>query len=190
VVFEFLRRRKKPSPPPEGDPLAAFDGMLASLDRQSAQLRRSAATLLTLRAGLARDRLRYQEQLTELPRRLAVAAAQGDALAERTLSRDEDQVRARLVATEEALAHAEGNARLLLAAAEELADQRAALETERVSARVRLSTGVVVSEALRQRAAEFDRLMKLDAARDEVERAQALAELYREDLEVASQPPR
>jgi len=188
-VFDFWKRRK-PAPPAESeDPLAAFDGALASLERQASAVRRSAATLLTLRSGLQRDRDRCAAQLEDLTRRLGVAGARADALAERTLQRDEAEARTRLAATLAALADAEANAALLLSAGEALGRQRAALEEERVSARARLSTGLVVSEALKTRAVEFDRLMRLDAARDEVERAQALADLYREDLE-AAQPPR
>lgn len=187
-MFDFLRRKKPPPPAGAPDPLLAFDEALASLERQASAVRKAAATLLTLRAGLQRDRERALQQLQDLARRLETAHQRADALAERTLVRDEGEARSRLAATEAALAHADGNARLLLSAGEELGRQRAALEEERVSARARLSTGLVVSEALRSRAAEFDRLMRLDAARDEVERAQALAELYREDLE-AAQPP-
>lgn len=189
-MFDFLRRKKPPPPAgPPADPLLAFDEALASLERQASAVRKAAATLLTLRAGLQRDRERGQAQLEDLARRLEVAGQRADALAQRTLVRDEAEARSKLAATEAALAHADGNARLLLSAGEALGRQRVALEEERVSARARLSTGLVVSEALRSRAMEFDRLMRLDAARDEVERAQALAELYREDLE-AAQPPR
>jgi hypothetical protein len=83
--------------------------------------------------------------------------------------------------TREALANAETNATLLLEVAESLGREVAELKAERQSARARLSAGVEVTEALRTRAAEFERVMKLDAARDEIERAQALADLYRED---------
>jgi phage shock protein A len=189
VVFDFLRRKKRPAPAAPVDPLAAFDAALESLERQGAAIRRSAAALLALRSGLQRDCGRYEAQLEDLTRRLRLAGERGDGLAERTLVRDEADARARLASTRESLAHAEANARLLLSAGEAVRLQHVRLEEERVAARARLTTGQVVSEALRQRAAEFDQLMRLDAARDEVERAQALADLYRDDLE-AAQPPR
>jgi predicted nucleic acid-binding Zn-ribbon protein len=186
-VFDFLRRKTKPG---HADPLVAFDAALESLERQASAVRRSAATLLALRSGLQRDAERARAQLEDLARRLALASDRRDAQAARALGRDEGEARRKLQATEQALAHTDDHARLLLSAGEALGRERVALEEERVSARARLSTGLVVSEALRHRAAEFDRLMKLDAARDEVERAQALAELYREDLETEPQPPR
>jgi ribosome-associated translation inhibitor RaiA len=185
-VFEFLRPKKKPAAAPgASDPLAAFDAVLDSLERQATQVRRSAATLLAFRSGLQRERQRARDQAADLEARLALAGERDDALAGRTLRRDEVEARRRLAATELALTDVDRNATLLLAAAEALGRRRAVLEEERITARARLSTGLVVSEALKAQAAEFDRVMALDAARDEVERAQALAELYREDLEGA-----
>jgi hypothetical protein len=40
-----------------------------------------------------------------------------------------------------------------------------------------------VSTALRQQVEQFDRVLALDAARDEVERARALADVYRDDAD-------
>jgi hypothetical protein len=137
--------------------------------------------LLTLRGELTRDKVKYQGRVSELERKLEAAAGAGEAKVERALRRDHEEAVRMLERTNEAWATAETNARLLMEAAEGLAREVSGLREERQSARVRLSAGVVVSEALKLRAAEFDRLMKLDAARDEIERANALAELYRED---------
>ena len=79
------------------------------------------------------------------------------------------------------VAQAETNAKILMEAAEDLSKQLAELQEERQSARARLSAGVMVSDALKAQVANFDRVMKLDRARDEVEKAHALAEVYRED---------
>lgn len=176
-MFDFLKRKKKAVEPV--DPLVAFDAVIESLERQGAQVRKSAATLLALRGELSRDLKKYELRIAELARR--IDAATGSGQAEKTLRRDEDEARRLLLRTEEALATAESNAKLLLETAEGLAREVSSLREERVSARARFSAGVTVSEALQAKVAEFDRVMKLDAARDEIERANALAELYRDD---------
>ena len=104
-----------------------------------------------------------------------------DAKIEKILKRDLKEAEALAQSTREAHAQAETNAKLLMEAAEELSRQLADLQGERQSARARLSAGVMVSDALKAQVANFDRVMKLDRARDEVEKAHALAELYRED---------
>lgn len=179
-MFEFLKSKKKPAP--VGDPLAVFDGVLESLERQGVEVRRAAATLLALRGELTRDLSKYEARIVELDRRLLEAS--GSVTAERalkTLGRDRDEAQRLLGKTGEALAIAQTNATLLLETAEGLTRQVAELREERVSARARLSAGLVVSAALQTKVAEFDRFLKLDAARDEIERAHALAELCRED---------
>lgn len=183
-MFGWFSRKKRSEEGP-GDPIAAFDSAIRSIERQGAEVRKSAATLLALRSELLRDQQRYTARGAELEARLATAAhdgdIQGDVQVERALRRDREDTRRMLEKTDEALADAESNARLLLDAAEALGREVAELRAERQSARARLSAGVVVTQALRTRAAEFERVMKLDAARDEIERAQALADLYRED---------
>jgi phage shock protein A len=177
-VFDFLKRKKPATV--AADPLAAFDGMIESLERQGAEVRKSAATLLTLRGELTRDQVKYRGRVDELNKRLDAAARAGDTKVERSLRRDLEDTTRMLERTLEAHATADTNAKLLMEAAEGLSREVASLREERQSARARMSAGVV-SEALKARTAEFDRLMKLDAARDEIERANALAELYRED---------
>lgn len=178
MVFDFLRKKKKKAP--KQDPLAAFDGVIESLDRQGGEVRRSAATLLALRKELKRDLDKYSARIRELEGRLIEAS--GDPLAEKTLTRDASQANAMLKETKAALAKADGDAKLLLEAAEDLGKKVESLKEERQSARARLSADVSVSDALRTQMAEFDRVLTLDAARDEIEKAHALAELYREDV--------
>jgi hypothetical protein len=179
-VFDFWRRKKKPGPRGD-DPIAIFDGVIESLERQGAEVRKSAATLLAMRGELVRDRQKYSSRAEELGRRLEVAAREGEGKVEHTLRNDLVDTRRYLEKTDEALATSEANARLLMEAAEALTLEASSLKEERLSARARLSAGVTVSEALKTRAAQFERVMKLDAARDEIERAHALADLYRED---------
>ncbi len=178
AVFGFFK--KKPAvKKEETDPLAVFDAVIASLERQGGEVRKSAATLLALRAELARDQDKYGKRIGDLEARLP--RAEGDVSAEKTLRRDLLEAKRLLERTNEAHAQAETDARLLMETAESLGRQLAELQEERQSARARLSAGLMVSDALKQQVAGFDRLMKLDAARDEVEKAHALAELYRED---------
>ncbi len=158
------------------DPLAAFDAMIASLERQGAAARKAAATLVALRAELRRDEQKYRARLGELE-----ARESGDPRVRSVMLRDAAEARGLLARTEEALAQAEADATVLLATAEALSRQLAELKEERQSARARFAGGVQVSAALKARAADFEQVMKLDAARDEIERARALAELYREE---------
>ena len=176
-VFGFLK--KKPAAPKSSDPLAVFDAVAASLDRQGAEVRKSAATLLALRSELERDELKYEKRVATVKEKLQ--AMELDAKIEKILKRDLKEAEALVQSTREAHAQAETNAKLLMEAAEDLSRQLADLQEERQSARARLSAGVMVSDALKAQVANFDRVMKLDRARDEVEKAHALAELYRED---------
>lgn len=177
-MFGFFK--KKPPKPPK-DPLAAFDGLIEALERQGAEVRRSAATLLALRGDLTRDREKYDRRMAELESRLNAAAAKNDSRAEKTLKRDLVEAQEMREQCSKALASADEDAKLLLAAAEDSTRRVAELKSERLSARARLATGQVVSKALMQQVEEFDRVMAIDAARDEVERARALADVYRDD---------
>ncbi|MFT3709284.1 MAG: hypothetical protein QM817_16715 [Archangium sp.] len=176
----FLWKRKAP-PRKDVDPLEAFDQMIASLERQGAEVRKSAATLLALRGELVRERDKLQKRLAGLDDRRA--KADGDEVVERTLLRDETEAKRALAKAEESCVQAERDGKLLMETAEALTSQLADLKEERIAARTRLSAGLMVSDALKARVANFDKVMKLDAARDEVERAHALAELYREESE-------
>ncbi|MEW5737796.1 MAG: hypothetical protein AB1938_02660 [Myxococcota bacterium] len=172
--------KKKPPKKPE-DPLAVFDSVIASLERQAGEVRRSAATLLALKGELSRDEAKYRRRLEELDARLLEARRADDAKAQATLEKDRQDAARRLDETKEALARTMGDAQLLKETAEDLGRQVAELQDERLSAKARLSAGVAVSEAMRAQAAQLERVLKLDAARDEVERAHALADIYRED---------
>lgn len=174
--------KKRPDPVPS-DPLKAYDGMIESLDRQAAQVRRSAATLLALKGELSRDNERYGKRCSEIENRLTAAAAKNDARAERALKRDLEECRDLCEQSKKALQSANDDAQVLLETAEDLAKRARELKSERLSAQARLKSGQVVSAALKQQAIEFDRVMAIDAARDEVEKARALADIYREEAE-------
>ncbi|MFP2960770.1 PspA/IM30 family protein [Myxococcus sp. 1LA] len=175
----FRKRKKEPSRP--ADPLAAFDQLIENLDRQAAEVRKSAATLLALKADLSRAEERYARRLGELTTRRATAKERGDAQAVRVLEKDQTQAEDLLASTRDSLERAQSDGRLLLEAASELGDRVAELRRERESASARLTVGGLVTEALRERVARFDEALVVDAARDEVERAHALADIYREE---------
>lgn len=178
-MFGFFK--KKAPPPKQLDPLEVFEQVIDSVERQGAEVRKSAATLLALRAELTRDQEKYTQRIDGIEAKLP--KAEGDVKAETTLRRDLLEARRMLDRTQEAWAQAETDARLLMQVAEDLGNQLSNLKEERQSARARLSAGHLVSDALQAQVKEFDRVMKLDAARDEVEKAHALAELYREDVD-------
>ena len=180
MFFGLLRRRKKePSRP--ADPLAAFDQLIENLERQAAEVRKSAATLLALKADLVRAEERYSRRLLELTSRRATAKERCDARAVRVLEKDQAQAEDLLAGTRDSLARAESDGRLLLEAASELGDRVVELRRERESASARLTVGGLVTDALRERVARFDQALVVDAARDEIERAHALADIYREE---------
>ncbi len=186
-MFGFLKKWRKKAPPTK-DPLAVYDGFIESLERQGAEVRKSAATLLVLRGDLNRDVDKYDKRSKDLAARVRTADAKADARASKTLRRDLEEAEHMKEQSAKALVSANEDAQLLLEAAADTASRVAELKSERQSARARLATGLVVSSALRQRVEEFDKVIALDAARDEVERARALADVYREDAD-KKQPP-
>ncbi len=186
-MFGFLKRKKK-APEPQ-DPLAVYDGFIESLERQGAEVRKSAATLLALRGDLTRDVQKYEARAKDLSARVRVAEAKGDLPATRTLRRDLEEATGMREQSEKALVEANEDAQLLLEAAADSAKRVAELKSERQSARARLATGQVVSAALRQQVEQFDKVLALEAAREGVERARALADIYREDADKKRLPP-
>jgi chromosome segregation ATPase len=173
-MFGFLRRK---SPQPPKDPLALYDEALESLDREGAQIRRSAATLFAARAELARSVERYRSQLRQIDERASTA----EKAAKATLGRDADHARRMLASAEETLAKTEANASALEEAGRELMDRLSSLKAERATAQAQLAAGVALETAFRPTAERTRRMLALDHARDEVERAHALAEIYREE---------
>lgn len=180
MLFGLLKKRKK-EPTPPADPLAAFDRLLETLERQAAEVRKSAATLLALKGDLSRALERYTRRLDDIASRRAVAQGRGDAKAVAVLDKDRAQAEALLASTRDSLARADSDGKLLLEAAGELGDRVEELRRERDSASARLTVGGIVTDALKERVARFDQALVVDAARDEVERAHALADIYREE---------
>ncbi len=176
MVFGFFKKKRDAKP---ADPLAVFDQLIDSLERQTAAARKSAVTLLALRAELRRDQDKYRTRIHAIDGKRPTTT---EASVLKVLARDQTEAQRLLERTDEALAQAEADSTLLLEAAEDLGRQLQELKEERQSARARFSSGAMVTDALKAQAAGFEKVMKLDAARDEVEKAHALAELYRDDV--------
>ncbi|MBL9038790.1 MAG: hypothetical protein JNG84_09770, partial [Archangium sp.] len=128
-MFGWLRG-KKPEPKRVA-PLATFDGVIASFERQASEIRKSAATLLALRASLSADLARDAQRRAGLESRLAEAQQQKDALLESTFLRDIRDTTRRQAETEAALETAKNDAQLLIEAAERVQATLSELKTER-----------------------------------------------------------
>ncbi len=178
-MFGFLRKKSKRASSLPADPLAAYDGVIDSFERQGAEVRKSAATLLALRGELNRELEKYVKRLDGIDARMA--AANNDVKIAQVLLRDREDALVMKMQTDAALEGAKRDAQMLLTAAEDLAAKVTSLKAERLSAKARFAAGHTLSEGLRAQVEEFDRVVKLDAARDEVEKAHALADLYREE---------
>ncbi|HZI03466.1 MAG TPA: hypothetical protein VEZ71_05560, partial [Archangium sp.] len=103
MLFDWLRKKTPKKPERPKDPLAAFDQLIEDLERQGAEIRKSAATLLALRGDLARSEERYAKRLEELTKRRAQADAQGEGKISATLERDRTQTESLLITTRESL---------------------------------------------------------------------------------------
>jgi hypothetical protein len=178
MVFGFGR---KSSARAQANPLAAYDAELEALERQAAEIRKAAATLLAVRGELTRGANAAARQCADLETRLQLARQQSDSLAERRLTRDRDQAQMAVGVGRERLASADDDLAWLLKAASELSKRIGELRLERQLAHARLVTGQAIEKALSEPAEKIERALALDAARDEVERAHALAEIYREE---------
>jgi phage shock protein A len=190
MLFDWLRRKKTPRKPERSaDPLAAFDQLIEDMERQGAEVRKSAATLLALRGELTRSEERYVKRQAELEQRRALATDKGDMQVVKALERDLSQTESLLHTTRESLTRAAQDSKLLLEAASELGDRVAELRIERESASARLAVGGLMSSALREQVERFEKVLAVDAARDEIERAHALADIYREEREATDSKP-
>jgi hypothetical protein len=181
AFFDLFKRKRRPAAAKPKDPIAAFDALLEQLDRQGAEVRKSAAALLASRGELQRSQERYARQREEVGQRIQTASERGDPRAEQLLRKDLEQVERKARDTDEALAKVAVDAELVLELARDLGEQSASLRDERNSARARFDAESLLSDALQKRSQRIQQALVLDAARDELERAHALAEIVRED---------
>ena len=179
MAFRWFRRRPAPAP----DPIAAYDDLVSDLSAEAAELRRAAATLLTVRARLGRELAGDRAGGADASRSRRPGAGSVGWPDRRGARRrrgpggrtgDRDCARS-WPGTETDVAQLEEAAR-------RVADQVDRLRSERDLAAARLTAGTALAaEAQRSRADRIRRLVAVDAARDEIERAHALAEVWRED---------
>jgi phage shock protein A len=182
MLFGFWRKKKKKKEEAKPvDPLAVFDQIIEDLERQASEVRKSAATLLALKGELTRSVERYTRRLADLAERLEVASSRGDVKAMQVFHKDQKETEILLKSTREALERAEKDSQLLLEAAQDVASRVTELRTERQSASARFVAGTLVSGALQEQVEKVERVLAVDAARDEIERAHQLAEIYREE---------
>jgi hypothetical protein len=179
-VFWPFRRKRAPPPQEEG-PLAAYDRAVAELERQSAQVRRSAATLLSLKGELSRQLEEAERQERAVAEKLAIARQRRDSRAESVLTEDHGTARTRAAQARQLSASASEDAQVLTEAAKELGRELQSLLAEREEARLRLAAGHALVGALKERHLGIRQTLALDAARDEVELAHQLARVYLED---------
>jgi phage shock protein A len=186
MAFRWFRRR----PPPTPDPIAAYDDLVSDLAAEAAELRRAAVTLLTVRSRLGRELSGMEQVAHTLRDRADRARAGGELRTAEVLEGDARREDGRAQALREELSRTETDVAQLEEAARRVAGQVDRLRSERELAAARLTAGTALAaEAQRSRADRIRRLVAVDAARDEVERAHALAEVWREDRE-ASGPER
>jgi len=178
MVFGFFKRKPPPAP---ADPLALFDGAIEAAERDAGELRRSAATLLAHRGMLERELERLEAERRAVADRLDEALRAADARAARLLEADVRRVEAGLVSSREALARAAADAELLVEGARETSARVEALRAERAAAQARLLAGQAAGAAMQAEGARVVDELGLSRARDDVERARALAEIWRED---------
>ena len=176
MLLEWWRRRRARR---EVDPLVIYDRLIESLEAEAASVRRGAATLLALQGELRRGAERARAQAEQLLARAQEAERHGDPEAASLLRADARLMRGAPDAA--ALLRVEEDAAVLVARATQQQERLGALRAERESAALRLEAGAAVREALQREAQRFEQLVALQEARDEVERAHALAELYREE---------
>jgi phage shock protein A len=180
----WLRRLFRRKPKVVRDPLLrAFDARIDELSGRASELRRSAATLLATRGELERGK-----------ESAAARAKQCRTRSEQAKKGDEAQARAVLMADAEAadqeargfaeqLSKLDDDSRTIGETARKIEAELAALRQERASAEARLTAAAAVTGASRALAEKAQQIAALDEARDGVERAKALADVYREDLE-------
>jgi len=184
MAFRWFRKRRPPPPPP--DPIAAYDDLVSDLDAEAAELRRAAATLLTVRARLERELSQGEATARALQGRADHARSRGDTTSVGVLTADVHRLERQADGLRESLARTEADVSALKEAAGRVAEQVERLKAERDLAAARFTASTALAaEAQRSRADRIRRLVAVDAARDEVERAHALAEVWREDGEAS-----
>jgi phage shock protein A len=182
-VISWLRERLRGgSLPAREDPIEAYDRRIDALSGRGSELRRAAATLLALRGELERGLDAEKGKQREARARLEQARGKSRADVSAVLSEDLGRATERMEAISNELAQVGEDAKALGFSAKEIEREAEQLRRERSSAAARLSASVTVARAAQAEGDRLDEILALDRARDEVERARALAEVCKEDL--------
>lgn len=164
------------------DPLAAFDAAVERLEQRAAKVRQAAALLLSVQGELAMRIEATRRRSDELGKRVTAATRDGDAASKQVLEADREHANSERAAFEADLKRTRSDAEQLKAAARELGAEIEALRGEQSLARTRLAAGEAITTAFHSRSDAFDSALGLDDARSELERAHALAEIYRKGV--------
>lgn len=182
-VIAWLRERLSGrSLPAPVDPIDAYDRRIDALSGRGGELRRAAATLLALRGELERGLAAEEGKQRDARARLEQARGKSRADVSAVLSEDLERATERMEAMSNELAQVGEDAKALGASAKEVEREAEQLRRERASAVARLSASVTVARVAHAKSDRLDEILALDRARDEVERARALAEVCKEDL--------
>ena len=183
-LLDWLRKRFKRKPKVVRDRrLLAFDIRIDELTRRASDLRLSAATLLASRGELERGRDAANERARQHRRRADEAKKAGDAQAQAVLLADTENTETEARGFAEQLVKLDEDARALADTSRSVEAELASLRQELAAAEARLTAAKAVTGASRALAEKADQIAALDEARDGVEQAKALADVYREDLQ-------
>src|SRR5262249_45840343 len=141
MALRWFRRRPVPAP----DPIAAYDDLVSDLSSEAAELRRAAATLITVRARLGRELSDMERGGAALRDRTDRARAAGDARTAEVLAADARREDGRADGLREALARMETDVEQLEEAARRVAGQVDRLRSERDLASARLTAGTALA---------------------------------------------
>ena len=165
------------------DPMEAWDRRIDALSGKGSELRKAAATLLALRSELERGVNTAKARMKDAGSRLEQAIAQSKQDVATVLEDDLEQARERADHLTAELERVVQDASALGLTAREIEKEAEGLRRERASAAARLMASKTVSGLAHALNDRLDEVMALEKARDDIERAHALAEICKEDLE-------
>ena len=180
-LWSWFKKRFGRAPPEAEDPVKAFDQRLDTLGARACELRRSAATLLAARGEIDRAIVAAKDAEQQARDRLGKAAGRADIAA--VLEADAARAAERQQALKEQREKLETEAKALAETVGKVEADAELLRREREAVQARWKASRTVTEASSKVLSDsFSELAALERARDEVERAHALADITREDL--------
>jgi chromosome segregation ATPase len=183
-LLGWIKERFAKPKPVDDDPVKAYDRRLDTLTARAADLRRSAATLLAARGEV--DRALKAAQAGEEQARARLAQAQGRPDVVKVLEGDLALAQDRQKPLSDERERIDAEAKNLAETVGKVESEAEALRRERDAVAARLAASRSMTEASsRVLSDNFSEMTALERAREEVERAHALADLAREDLKAA-----